>query len=210
MARKKWTPQAEVTDDLLKFREKRKWQIALRRYVLEKQKCYEYAPYFGLDIASFRNWIEAQFDETNTWGNFSETWQFEHVVPVTYFDFRQPNDLRLCWNFTNIRVEKSGQDHNKSDVLAAKAYFKGLFDKTGYSICQKMVQKIEKLESTQVTGHDHLEHFIRERREYLDTLASFSASEYEKLNTGTPLDKITWEADFLRRFEQKDKNPPED
>ena len=106
MVRKKWTPKEEVTEGLLKFRAKRRWQIALRRYIIEKNPCFAYAPYFGLDIENFRKWIEIQFDEELNWDNFSKKWQFDHIVPVAYFDFDSESDLRLCWNFMNVSVEK--------------------------------------------------------------------------------------------------------
>ena len=63
MARKAWTPQTEITDSLIRFREKRKWQLSYRRYVLEKAPSEAYAPYFGLDIETLRQWFEAQFTE---------------------------------------------------------------------------------------------------------------------------------------------------
>lgn len=205
MARKKWTPKTEITDRLLKFREKRKWQIALRRYVLEKQKCYEYAPFFGLDIASFRKWIEVQFDASTTWENFSKAWQFDHVVPLNYFDFNNPDDLHLCWNFINIRVgslagEKSG---SKVDVLSAKAHFQELYNKTEYPLCLRMIQKIEQVEAQQPASHANLEQFIIEHKGYLDSIASFSSYEYDKLNAGEPIEAIQKEQNFLRRFQQK-------
>ena len=59
------------------FKEKRKWQIALRRYILNGLKCVDYASYFGIDSANFRKWIETHFDEDINWGNFSKVWQFE-------------------------------------------------------------------------------------------------------------------------------------
>ena len=104
MARKKWVPQSEITPALLKFREKRKWQIALRRYVLEKQACVLYAPYFGLDIISIRKWFEMQSPVGLGWDDFAKNWQFEHIVSVAYFDFGLAELLTLCWTFTNIRV----------------------------------------------------------------------------------------------------------
>ena len=106
MSRKKWTARTEVTDAVLRFREKRKWQIALRRYVLEQKWSASYAPYFGIDIQRFREWIALQFEGGQSWDNFSDGWQFDHVVPVAYFDFGSEAELRLCWNFTNIRVAR--------------------------------------------------------------------------------------------------------
>src|ERR1700733_6249523 len=122
--RKKWTPKTEITDSLLKFREKRKWQIALRRYVLEQNKSSYYAPFFGIDSGNFRKWIELQFEKDMNWENFSLIWQFDHIIPVNYFDFTNKNDLRLCWNFINIKAERIDAPEVQMghiDILSAKS-----------------------------------------------------------------------------------------
>ena len=84
MKRKKWSTQTEITPILVKSREKRKWQIAFRRYVLERNPSVFYAPYFGLDIDTLRKWLESQFMEGIDWDGFGKDWQFEHIIPVTY------------------------------------------------------------------------------------------------------------------------------
>jgi len=203
MQRKRWTAQTEVTDSLKKFREKRKWQISLRRYVLERNRCSFYAPYFGLDIASFRNWIEIQFTGDMNWENFSKTWQFDHIVPVTYFDFDQETELRLCWNFTNIRVEKLHLNKNRGNrvnVLAAKAYFDILYQRTQYPICMEMVRKIEQIEISEIESGRHLEEFIVANKEFIDTISSFSSYEYDNLNKGAEIKDILAERAFLNRL----------
>src|SRR5687767_12045954 len=105
MERKRWTPQTEITPSLLKFRAKRKWQINLRRYVIDQSPCPLYAPYFGLDIKNLRSWFEYQFTEDISWDDFGKKWQLDHVIPVTYFEHSQEDELKMCWNFTNLRVE---------------------------------------------------------------------------------------------------------
>ncbi|MEI6947536.1 hypothetical protein V9K67_10110 [Paraflavisolibacter sp. H34] len=202
MNRKRWTPQTEVTETLLKFREKRKWQIALRRYVLEKNKSSFYAPYFGLDIASFREWIEQQFDEECSWENFSDAWQFDHVVPIAHFDFEDEADLRLCWNFTNIRVALVNAEgkRNRITPLAAKAYFEDLYRKTGYEVCRRMMEKIEQIEEEQVGGNERLEDFIRRQKSHIDLLVTFTSYDFDRLNTGTDIADITFEKEFIKKF----------
>src|SRR5882724_2266651 len=193
MKRKKWTPKEDVTEADLKFREKRKWQISLRRYVLEQNKCSFYAPYFGLDTISFRKWVEMQFTVDMNWDNFSQAWQFDHIVPVTYFNFEQESDLRLCWNFTNIRAEKLDLNKNRGnrvDVLAAKAYFETLYQRTQYPLCLDMVKKIERIELSEIESTHSLETFILDNKEYIDTIASFSSLEYNNLNEGIPVKQI--------------------
>ncbi len=203
MARKKWTPQEEVTDSLLKFREKRKWQLALRRYILEKNISEAYAPYFGVDNENYRKWIALQFSGELSWENFGSQWQFDHIVPVGYFDFNNPEDLKLCWNFINIRVERlilNKARGNRIDVLAVRPYFEDLFKKTGYSICLKMIQKIAEIEVSNIISEPFLENFIIENKEELEKLATLSPNEFSRLNRGMSLNDIFLEREILHKF----------
>jgi hypothetical protein len=203
MARKKWTPREEITGSLLLFREKRKWQIALRRYVIEQKPVAFYPPYFGLDIINFRKWMELQFDEDTNWGNFSVTWQFDHIVPVAYFDFTNDVDLRLCWNFINIRLEKiplSKSRGHRIDVLASKGYFKKLHRETRYPICLEMIEKIDRIEVAEIKGTKAMEKFILENLKFLEITESFSDYEFYRLNQGLSVNEIVNERELLKKM----------
>lgn len=203
MSRKKWTHSEQVDENLLLVREKRKWQIALRRYVLEQHKCLAYAPYFALDHTRFRNWIALQFDELLSWENFSSHWQFDHVLPVAYFDFSNDNDLRLCWNFTNIRVvktDKTADDDLGIDLLAAKQYFLALYQASRYPLCAGMVEKIERIESSHSNHYQKLQNFLVDNHIFLKEAKAFSADDFERLNTGTELPVLLAEKEFLKKF----------
>ncbi|MEO5594997.1 MAG: hypothetical protein ABIR15_14170 [Chitinophagaceae bacterium] len=203
MARKKWVSQSEITPALLKFREKRKWQIALRRYVLEKQASVLYAPYFGLDIISIRKWFEMQFPVGIGWDDFAKKWQFEHIVPVAYFDFGLEEELKMCWNFTNIRVELfelNKDTGNRLDVLAAKGYFETLYKTTLYKPCLALLEKINKVELSEVINSEKQQAFIMEHRTYLDVIDNYSSFEFELLNSGRTIREVIKEVDFLKKF----------
>jgi len=203
MARKKWVSQSEVTPALLKFREKRKWQIALRRYVLEKQACVLYAPYFALDITSIRKWFEMQFTDEVGWGDFAKKWQFDHIIPVAYFDFSIEEELKMCWNFTNIRVEvfeRNKDRGNRLDVLAAKGYFETLYNTTLYKPCLTLLEKINKLELSEIVNSEKQQAFIMEHRAYLDMIDNYSSYEFELLNSGRTIGEVIKEVDFLKMF----------
>lgn len=203
MARKKWTPREEITDSLLLFREKRKWQIALRRYVIEQKPVAFYPPYFGLDIINFRKWMELQFDEDTNWGNFSAAWQFDHIVPVAYFDFASNAELRLCWNFINIRLEKISLNKNRGhriDVLASKAYFKKIHRETKYPLCLEMIEKIDRIEVAEIKSTKAMEKFILEKLKILKITASFSDYEFSRLNQGLSIDEIINERELLKKM----------
>ena len=204
MARKRYTRQEE-TPDLLKSREKRKWQIALRRYVLEKSPCAAYSPYFGLDIEKMRSWFELQFKEGASWENFGERWQFEHIIPVTYFDFSNEEELRMCWNFVNIRVDVFTAEKEKGvrpDLLVARNYFGSLFEKTALTVCKELLDKIVQIESDEPINDSAQVFFIKENRTYLDQITGYSSFEFEMLNSGRSLEEVRKESEILKNFEK--------
>ena len=203
MERKKWTAKTEITEPLLKFREKRKWQLALRRYVLQRNISASYAIYFGLSIEKFRNWIEIQFTEELNWENFGSAWQFDHIVPVTYFDFSIEEDLVLCWNFSNIRVETIDINKNRgsrNDVMAVKPYFESLYKKTGFPLCIKMIDKISKLELSNIGSEPVIEEFIIKNKEHLDIISSLNKQEFNRLNSGNTIQDILLEREIIKKF----------
>ncbi len=205
MARKKWSAKEDVTPALLKFREKRKWQIALRRYVLDKNPAGFYAPYFGLDIENLRKWFEIQFEEGKGWQDFGKHWQFDHIIPVTYFDFSDETELKMCWNFTNIRVDhfqRNKDRGNRLDILAAKGYFEELYKKTLYPPCLKLLGKIEKIELSEMVSTEKQQAFIIENRSYLNMIENYSSFEFELLNRGRDIAGVKNEMDFLKKFEK--------
>lgn len=204
MPRKKNTSGPYPTEALLKFREKRKWQISLRRYVLERHLCVAYAPYFGLDIENMRQWFEYQFQADTGWDDFGKKWQFDHIIPVTYFDFSDEEELKMCWNFTNLRVEllqKNKDRGNRLDVLAAKNYFTELYEKTNYTPCLKLLQKIDKLELSEFVSTEPQQAFIRDHKEYLSMIEGYSFFEFELLNSGRGINEVKKEIEFLKKFE---------
>lgn len=183
-----------------KFNEKRKWQIALRRYVLEKQISYAYAPYFGLDIETLRNWFEASFTDGMNWENFGKEWQFEHIVPLNLFDFNNENDLKLCWNFINLRAErKEKQTAASFDKQIAKAYFQGIFDKTGFVLCKKMIEKIESFENVGINTEIEAD-FIKQHSNLIEKLYHYGSFEFELLNRGRNIEDVEAEREILKRF----------
>lgn len=203
MRKKQWTAQTNITDNLLKSREKRKWQIALRRYVLESNKCSYYAPYFGIGNDKFRQWIELQFDADTNWDNFGKRWQLEHVVPSSYFDFDREEEMKICWNFINIQVERgltNGAIKEKIDLIAAKTYFERIYIKTGMLQCKRMVDWLEGIESAQIQNIQRFDAFFEENGKYLNKASSLSSYEFDQLNEGIEMEDILKEREILRKY----------
>lgn len=201
--RKKWTAKEEITDSLIKFREKRRWQVAFRRYVIEKKSSLQYAPFFGLSIETYRKWIELQFAGGLNWNNFGSAWQFEHILPVSYFDFENKEDLKLCWSFINIRVEAletNNISENRIDIIAAKPYFEALYEKTRYSVCLKMIKKINFIQDSCLVSKSIIESFIVENKEDLEKMTLLSEEEFSRLNNGVSLSDIFLEREIIQKF----------
>ncbi len=199
MSRKKWTPVAETTPSVSRIREKKKWQIALRRYVLEQKPCMEYAPYFGIDIGGFRDWISFQFPDGCNWSDFGTKWQFDHIAPMSYFDFEQEKECALCWNFVNIRVGEPVSAIQKSPEQLI-GYFRELFEKTGYTICREISQHVENQTLTQKPIPQELSTFLASNRSRLETMRGLSAEHFFELNRGADLEGILYEISILNKY----------
>ena len=193
----------ETPESLLKKREKRKWQIALRRYVLEKNQSSVYARYFGLNIEYFREWIQLQFKDGLSWDNFAQNWQFDHIVPVAYFDFTNEEDLLLCWNFINIRVERI--EHNKIrgnriDVMGVRTYFEDLYNTTKYPFCLRMLEKIATIEISNIETNTEMKAFIIKNQSYFEQIATFDPVDFQRLNQGVSISSVLTEKELVRKF----------
>jgi hypothetical protein len=202
MARKTWTAQEQITPELLRFREKRKWQIAFRRYVLEKKSSSFYAPFFCLDIENLRKWFEIQFDTGVGWEDFGRLWQFDHVIPVNFFDFANEEELKMCWNFVNLRVENLPSDKGRGlDTSFARAFFQEIYTTTLFAPCQKLLEKIDSIEHSETVSPEKQLDFIKSNKAYLDKIQNYSSFEFEMLNSGRSIDEVKKEVEFLKKFE---------
>jgi len=193
----------ETEDSLHRKREKRRWQMALRRYVLEKNPSSAYAKYFGLDIEFFREWIAIQFKGDLSWDNFASKWQFDHIVPVAYFDYSNEEDLLLCWNFINIRVETielNKAKGNRVDVMAVRTYFEDLYNKTQYPFCIRMLEKIRTIEIANIESNKELEGFIISNQTYFEQISTFNQDDFGRLNSGVSFKNILIEKEIAKKF----------
>jgi hypothetical protein len=194
---------SELDEAKQKHNNKRKWQIALRRYIINGHIASQYATYFGLDFKNLRLWMEMQFTGELSWLNYGKAWQFDHIIPVTYFDFNDEYELKLCWNFTNIRVEanqKNKERGNRVDVLMAKTYFQNIFDETGYHICKKLLDKIATIEISNIISTEAQLQFIKEHKDYLEHIEDFNNYEFELLNGGRNIKEVMKEATLIRNL----------
>jgi len=181
--------------------EKRKWQMAFRRFVLENAPSEQYAPYFGLCRADLRRWFEAQFSADQNWENFGKVWQFEHIIPVAWFDFHSEAELKACWNYLNLRVAPVDGSGHSPDLLFAKDYFEKLYQASGLQGCVYYINKLKTiLNHHGVSVFDPVLAFIQSNKIALDAIPTFSREEYQQyLETGSAKSILT-EREILKKF----------
>ena len=203
MARKRWTPQTEITDSLLRLREKRKWQLAYRRYVVEQKPSETYGVYFGLDIPMLREWFGLQFRNGISWKNYGKAWQFEHIIPASFFDFNKEQDLKCCWSFINMRVQpldEQGQPAHSFNLIAARNYFQQLFDRTGIKDCASLLLKLKEIESEESGLEDETVAYLIKNKETIEQVQILSSEELDKVNRGAALKDVLLEREILKKF----------
>lgn len=177
--------------------DKRKWQIALRRYVFENKPSSYYAAYFGISSELFKEWILSQLNNRFNWDDFGKTWQLEHFVPSMYFDLASEDDLKLYWHFTNIRVV-FGVNEN-SNLFSALNYFSKIFEITELEMTGKMVKKIEELLNSS-TLNKSSEQFLKNQSKRLKDESVLSSVELQRLNAGESISELFAERELLKRF----------
>ncbi len=200
MTRKKWTAQSGDSTELNQLRLKRKWQIAFRRYIMGETQSLAYATYFGLDVASLREWISIQFKPDMNWDNFSDAWQFDHLVPVSLFDFTQEADLRICWNFINIRPKALGDASDDLVGFELKEYFTRVFQTSENQMAANMLTRLSTQTDRDAGRQQRAITYLQEQKQHIFEIQQLDAAELTALNQGKALEDILAEKAFLKKF----------
>ena len=98
--------------------------LALRRYVQGKAPSRGYVDIFGCDADFLREFIEHQFTGGMNWKNFGRKWKIGHLLAPSYFRDRRRADVRLCWNWINMRPVAEGKSRLAMSPGAALAALK--------------------------------------------------------------------------------------
>ncbi|MDI9338291.1 MAG: hypothetical protein QM539_07690 [Alphaproteobacteria bacterium] len=202
--RKKWTPKLNETVNLEIEREKKKWQLNFRRYVIEKKPSIQYAPYFGLDIENIRKWYSLYFNDEIQWNNFGKNWKFSHLIPINFFDFKNTTDMKICWSFLNIRIEKLSAKTNKEvELLNVGNYFKELYFLTKLPILVKFLEKINNFLNNKIEINDKFVQFIKDNKILLNDINDFNEIEYYKLNSQQiSFNNLMQERELIKKYMQ--------
>jgi len=79
----------------------------------------------GQKIEDIKKHLENQFDETMSWDNYGApsiskyTWNIDHVIAISYYNFFNPEEIKKCWNPRNLRPLSAMENSirkNKFDI----------------------------------------------------------------------------------------------
>jgi hypothetical protein len=58
----------------------------------------------GCPIEDLRSYLENLFQPGMTWDNYGKYgWHIDHIIPLSYFDFNDPEQQKRAWHYTNLR-----------------------------------------------------------------------------------------------------------
>ena len=70
----------------------------------------------GCSQEYLRDHLSAQFTEGMTLENYGE-WHIDHIIPVASFDHDDPEQVAICWHYTNFQPLWAEDNLKKSDKL---------------------------------------------------------------------------------------------
>jgi hypothetical protein len=74
----------------------------------------------GCNKKYLKDWIEYQFDSKMNWQNQGSYWHLDHTIPCDSFDSSNENDLKKCFNWTNLRPLEKSRNISKSSKIITK------------------------------------------------------------------------------------------
>ncbi len=83
----------------------------------------DFSYFVGLDKRTFSSYIESHFQDQYTWKTYGESWHIDHIVPFTFFNPNETEDMKLCWNFVNLRPLGA-----RKNIQKGNSYWESLMD----------------------------------------------------------------------------------
>lgn len=98
---------AEIEDDRLWDRQDPdiKSRNALRARVRTALKKYRISDkeLFGCSQSQLRRHISIQFVKGMSWDNYGGVWHIDHIIPVSAYNLRNPDEVKKLCNYSNLR-----------------------------------------------------------------------------------------------------------
>lgn len=80
----------------------KKYALQFRRFIFHKSPSKLIANILEPQTREkYKKYIEFQFSPEMTWDNYGE-WELDHIVPLFFFDMKNPDEIKLCWSMQNL------------------------------------------------------------------------------------------------------------
>ena len=76
----------------------------------------------GCSHSFFKRWIIHQLYGELTLENYGKNWCLDHCLPIASFNLLDENDLKKCFNWTNLRPMSSNDNNFKKDKIDMRLY----------------------------------------------------------------------------------------
>lgn len=74
------------------------------RALVKKNDSVKAIDFLGCTVSEFKAHIEKKFVATMSWDSYGPTgWTFDYIVPACKFDLTDPEQVKLCFHYSNIQ-----------------------------------------------------------------------------------------------------------
>ena len=78
---------------------------------------YNCSPKINLHKDKLFPWLESQFTSEMNWENRNKIWVVDHIIPTSFFDLTNEEELKMCYHYTNLQPILVQNNKDKSDYL---------------------------------------------------------------------------------------------
>jgi len=102
-----------------------KMRHTVGRFLKNKNETIKWPNSLGYTIDDMKIHIESKFQHGMTWENHGKVWHIDHIIPVSWFNFKDMKSraLKECWSLLNLQplffeenLSKNGGDRLKKKV----------------------------------------------------------------------------------------------
>ena len=124
------------------IKEKRKSDLNFRLSEVLRSKFHKFIKgiktslsiYLGCSVEFLKKWLESNFYNNMSWDNYGLYWDIDHVIPVSAFDFSDENNIKLCYNWINLKPLEKMVNIKKSNKIDNVYIYKQINDVQKYLI----------------------------------------------------------------------------
>jgi hypothetical protein len=77
----------------------------------------KYETMLGCSWDTLREWLESNFAEGMNWENYGTVWHVDHTMPCAIFDFTIEENVKACFNWSNLAPMIGSENISKSDKV---------------------------------------------------------------------------------------------